>query len=378
MTVNIDSPNGEDVSIAPSCQSLADLIVRSIPDSVCMVVALFPRASLQVLGAAGVPESTVRSYNRWVQTHDKLTWRVLRGATASGETIAPDHVIRELGIDALVVAPMAGSVLTGYRQVAWIGRRTRSRSTAGSSVPQSAEAWTTQALQTAQRLLAPAVDQPQSTAPSVIFLDLNSPAAEQDAVGTLRYNYHLSADALAREARAPETPEGLVPPARWLGVSNEFGLLRPARIRRITIAGAPVGIVAFQPKAADWRRLSREQLTCDSEAQRMLEAVSYIADNFLRSPTLQEVAKQVHLSPYHFHRRFTEVLGITPKHLLLEFQVHMAKDLLVDGTESLKDVASLAGFAHQSHFTSRFKQATGLTPLRWKRLKLEHSTSTKG
>jgi AraC family transcriptional regulator len=32
------------------------------------------------------------------------------------------------------------------------------------------------------------------------------------------------------------------------------------------------------------------------------------------------------------------------------------------------DIASSCGFAHQSHFTSRFKQATGLTPTRWRKL----------
>jgi AraC family transcriptional regulator len=34
----------------------------------------------------------------------------------------------------------------------------------------------------------------------------------------------------------------------------------------------------------------------------------------------------------------------------------------------LSEIAKECGFAHQSHFTSRFKQATGLTPTRWRRL----------
>jgi AraC family transcriptional regulator len=92
---------------------------------------------------------------------------------------------------------------------------------------------------------------------------------------------------------------------------------------------------------------------------------------FHRSPTLNEIAKTVHLSPFHFHRRFAQLLGITPKHFLLECQIHEAKTQLLARKKSLAQIATDCGFAHQSHFTSRFKQATGLTPTRWRRLATE-------
>jgi AraC family transcriptional regulator len=38
---------------------------------------------------------------------------------------------------------------------------------------------------------------------------------------------------------------------------------------------------------------------------------------------------------------------------------------------ALAEIAAECGFAHQSHFTSRFKQATGLTPTRWRRFATE-------
>ena len=85
-------------------------------------------------------------------------------------------------------------------------------------------------------------------------------------------------------------------------------------------------------------------------------------------PTLTEIARQVHLSPFHFHRRFAELLGLTPKHYLLECQITQAKQELLARKKELAQIATDCGFAHQSHFTSRFKQATGLTPTRWRRL----------
>ena len=64
------------------------------------------------------------------------------------------------------------------------------------------------------------------------------------------------------------------------------------------------------------------------------------------------------------------MLGLTPKQFLLDCQIHLAKSELLSGEKELAQVAKECGFAHQSHFTSRFKQATGLTPTRWRRMAL--------
>ena len=98
-------------------------------------------------------------------------------------------------------------------------------------------------------------------------------------------------------------------------------------------------------------------------------------DRFQDGVILPAIAKHVSLSPFHFHRRFTELLGITPKHFLYDAQIARAQEYLLASTHELEDVAKLCGFAHQSHFTSRFKQATGLTPTRWRRLKLSGDRS---
>jgi AraC family transcriptional regulator len=54
----------------------------------------------------------------------------------------------------------------------------------------------------------------------------------------------------------------------------------------------------------------------------------------------------------------------------LECQIFHAKLLLASQEISLAEIAKTCAFAHQSHFTSRFKQATGLTPTRWRKLAL--------
>lgn len=39
---------------------------------------------------------------------------------------------------------------------------------------------------------------------------------------------------------------------------------------------------------------------------RIAKAIEYIKTNFKKQPNLEDVAKQVHLSPFHFQRLFSE------------------------------------------------------------------------
>jgi AraC-like DNA-binding protein len=124
----------------------------------------------------------------------------------------------------------------------------------------------------------------------------------------------------------------------------------------------------LQPDANEWGVVRPTDLNADAELARLVPALKFMQENFATGPTLVDIAKTVQLSPFHFHRRFTELLGLTPKQFLLECQINQAKHDLLARDKELAQIAKDCGFAHQSHFTSRFKQATGLTPTRWRRM----------
>ena len=52
--------------------------------------------------------------------------------------------------------------------------------------------------------------------------------------------------------------------------------------------------------------------------------------------------------------------------MVSRLQIDLAKDLLLQDVP-LKEVARRCGFSQQSHFTHRFRMATGTTPARWLR-----------
>ena len=47
--------------------------------------------------------------------------------------------------------------------------------------------------------------------------------------------------------------------------------------------------------------------------ERIQKAIEYLAVNFRQQPDLDEVARQVHVSPFHFQRMFKQWAGVTPK-----------------------------------------------------------------
>lgn len=95
--------------------------------------------------------------------------------------------------------------------------------------------------------------------------------------------------------------------------------------------------------------------------QRVATAIEYLTENFKRQPDLQEVAAQVHLSPEHFQRMFTEWAGVSPK----RFGQYLTLDFLrskIHEFPNVQDAAEAAGLSAQSRVYDLFVNIEGVTP----------------
>ena len=61
---------------------------------------------------------------------------------------------------------------------------------------------------------------------------------------------------------------------------------------------------------------------------RISVALAFLHDNFASAPSLAQVAKAVHVSPFHFHRLFSKIAGISPKKYLQHKQLQVARWML--------------------------------------------------
>lgn len=91
-------------------------------------------------------------------------------------------------------------------------------------------------------------------------------------------------------------------------------------------------------------------------------AISYIEKNFKEQPTLDEIAKEVNLSPFHFQRVFTEWAGVSPKQFLQYINVAYAKNLLKEKQVTLFDAAIETGLSGTGRLHDMFIKIEGMTP----------------
>jgi AraC family transcriptional regulator, regulatory protein of adaptative response / methylated-DNA-[protein]-cysteine methyltransferase len=99
---------------------------------------------------------------------------------------------------------------------------------------------------------------------------------------------------------------------------------------------------------------------------RIAEAIDYIKENFKSQPNLDEVARKVHLSPFHFQRLFTEWAGTSPKKFLQFISVEHAKKVLKEEQATLFDTALKAGLSSTSRLHDLFINIEGMTPAEFK------------
>ncbi|MCA0235179.1 MAG: methylated-DNA--[protein]-cysteine S-methyltransferase [Bacteroidetes bacterium] len=100
--------------------------------------------------------------------------------------------------------------------------------------------------------------------------------------------------------------------------------------------------------------------------QRIAEAIEYMQQHFTQQPELSEVAAQVHLSPYHFQRMFTEWAGTSPKKFLQYISIQHAKKMLKQDGATLFETAMETGFSGASRLHDLFVNIEGMTPGEYK------------
>ena len=91
-------------------------------------------------------------------------------------------------------------------------------------------------------------------------------------------------------------------------------------------------------------------------------AKEYIAQNFAKELTLDEMAKEVGISPYYLSKLFKEVEGVNYIEYLTGLRMNHAKGQLLESDKSIKEVCHESGYGDPNYFSRIFKKWVGVTP----------------
>ena len=100
---------------------------------------------------------------------------------------------------------------------------------------------------------------------------------------------------------------------------------------------------------------------------RLRRVLGYIAANIKADITLAGLAGIAGYSPFHFARKFTLAMGISPHRYISRIRLETAMAELAAGKLPLAEIALNAQFSSQASFTRAFHRATRMTPKEYQR-----------
>jgi AraC family transcriptional regulator of adaptative response/methylated-DNA-[protein]-cysteine methyltransferase len=134
---------------------------------------------------------------------------------------------------------------------------------------------------------------------------------------------------------------------------------RPARPENVAFheSAAAAERAGFRP----CKRCKPDQLSLQEQHATMITASCRLIESAETAPTLEQLAKPTGLSPFHFHRVFKAITGLTPKQYVLAHRASRVRHEL-DRSDSVTTAIFDAGYNASSRFYESADRVLGMTP----------------
>jgi len=104
--------------------------------------------------------------------------------------------------------------------------------------------------------------------------------------------------------------------------------------------------------------------------RRLRQTLAYIEDHLADAGglSLQKIADEAGISASHLKTAFRRSTGMPVHQYVLARRIERAKDLLMEGRQSILEIALATGFSHQGHLARHMRRSAGLSPKQMQRL----------
>ena len=96
--------------------------------------------------------------------------------------------------------------------------------------------------------------------------------------------------------------------------------------------------------------------------ERIFRVLESLNNNWQHIPDNRVLAQRAGMSVNNFYRHFREMLGISPQRYLTSMRLTGARNLLINETSSIEEIAVICGFSDRYSFSKAFKQYFGIAP----------------
>ncbi len=91
-------------------------------------------------------------------------------------------------------------------------------------------------------------------------------------------------------------------------------------------------------------------------------AIRYMEEYYMEQITLEEISGYVGVTPQHFSKMFKKELGINYIEWLTNYRIDVAKELLMEGKDAIKEICYRVGYSDPNYFSRIFKKVVGVSP----------------
>ncbi len=96
------------------------------------------------------------------------------------------------------------------------------------------------------------------------------------------------------------------------------------------------------------------------------KAKDYIGARYNKDISLDDVSREVDISPYYFSKIFKEATGENFIEYVTNIRITKAKELLKNSEYSIKEICAEVGYSDPNYFSRTFKKNVGVTPTEYK------------
>ena len=113
----------------------------------------------------------------------------------------------------------------------------------------------------------------------------------------------------------------------------------------------------------------KSEYALSSKYNRIKPSIEYMAKNYTKNLTNDEISSVSNISTVYFRKIFTEIFAMSPINYIHKMRIEKAQEMLASDYSSIGDVALTVGYGSIYHFSKMFKQYIGVSPSKFSVIK---------
>lgn len=151
-------------------------------------------------------------------------------------------------------------------------------------------------------------------------------------------------------------------PMKWL-VNTILQCQRKGILKRLFLEAKILELLMLQVEQTEVEdSLQQNNQPKSSEVEALYEAKSILERSLDNPPSIKNLSKMVGMNEFNLKKGFKNTFDTTIYGYVNTLKMNQARQLLLEGTKSVYEVALLSGYKNPQHFTAAFKKFYGTLP----------------